>query len=461
MTTIAAVVLAAGGSTRFGQPKQLLDWNGVPLLAHVVDEALDAGLAPVVVVLGAHADAIRPALGTRPVQVLTNYRWAEGLSTSLHVGLSALPPEVAGAVFLQGDQPLVSAALLRSLVARFEESGAPIVHPAYEGRRGTPVLFARRLFPELAAVHGDEGGRGLIERHGSVAVPVDDPDILADVDTPEDYRRLRARAGSAPVDLSRIRHLIVDMDGVLWRGDAPLPGLREFFDTLRRRGLDFILATNNSSRLPEQYAAKLRRFGVEVPPSRVLTSSEATAAYLQTVAPHGTPVYAVGGEGLHRALERAGFVQSDTEARYVIVGWEMGLDWEQMVTASLLIHAGAEFIGTNPDPSYPTPRGPVPGNGARLALLEATTGVSPVVVGKPEPWMYREALRRMGASPERTAAIGDRLTTDIAGGRRLGMRTILVLSGATTPEALAASSIRPDWVFADIGEVAHALAEAG
>jgi 4-nitrophenyl phosphatase len=246
------------------------------------------------------------------------------------------------------------------------------------------------------------------------------------------------------------------MDGVLWRGDEPMPGLREFFAFLRRRHIGFVLATNNSSRLPEQYVAKLARFGVEVAPEFVLTSAQATAAYLAGFAPPGTRVYAIGEEGVRQALEQRDFVLTDEGAAYVVVGWDRRLTWSKLATAALLIQAGAGFIGTNPDTSYPTERGPVPGNGAQLAALETATGIVPVVVGKPEPRMYEEALLRMGARPEATAVIGDRLDTDIAGGVRAGLTTVLVLSGITTEADLAASSIKPDLVCADLATLTAA-----
>jgi 4-nitrophenyl phosphatase len=471
---VAGIILAAGASTRFGRPKQLLDWGGVPLLAHVADEALAAGLAPVIVVLGSQAEAAREALGERLVHAVMNWRWSEGLSTSVQVGLIALPPQTEAAILMQCDQPLLTADLLRTLVARFEETGAAIVHPAHAGRRGTPTLFARRLFPELAAVSGDQGGRALIARHvGEVAtVEVADPDVLADVDTPADFERLRGRvpglgvsgsrvpglrlreAGSEPgAILSHIHHLIVDMDGVLWRGDEPMSGLKEFFAFLRQNRVGFVLATNNASRTPEQYVAKLARFGVEVSPECVLTSAQAAAAYLATIAPPETRVYAIGEEGVRRALEERGFVLTGERAAYIVVGWDRQLTWDKMATAALLIYAGAGFIGTNPDTSFPTEQGPVPGNGAQLVALEVATGVAPVVVGKPEPRMYEEALRRMGAHSDTTAVLGDRLGTDIAGGVQAGLTTVLVLSGITTEADLAASPVQPDLVCADITEL--------
>lgn len=254
--------------------------------------------------------------------------------------------------------------------------------------------------------------------------------------------------------LRAVRHLIVDMDGVLWRGDEPLPGLVRFFAFLRNRGLGFILATNNSSKTPDQYVAKLARFGVEVPVERILTSSQVAAAYLASLAQPGTPVYVIGEDGVRQALEERGFVLTEEDARYVVVGWDRQLTWNKLATAALLIHKGAGFIGTNPDPNYPAERGPVPGNGAQLAALQAATGVAPIVVGKPHPPMYEEAMRRMGALSENTAVLGDRIDTDIAGGARLGLTTILVLSGSASEADLASAPVKPNIVCADIQELA-------
>ena len=484
MKQIAGVILAAGASTRFGQPKQLVDWNGLPLVAHVTSLALGAGLEPVVVVLGCLARAVEKALevnGLHPVRTVMNWRWEEGLSTSVQAGLLALPPDTAAAVFIQCDQPLITPDLLRALAARHDETGSAIVHPAHGGRRRSPTLFARRFFGELAAISGDVGGRGIIERHPDAVstVEVADPVLLADVDTAADYERLlryashtkvsakpasrsgQAHPGPGPgtavgrpeAILSNVRNLIVDMDGVLWHGDMPLPGLQEFFHFLRQQRIRFILATNNSSRLPEQYAAKLARLGIQVTPEDILTSSQATAAYLASIASAGTRVYAIGEVGVCRSLERLGFQMSDQDAEYVVVGWDRQLTWEKLATASLLIHSGASFIGTNPDTSYPTERGPVPGNGAQLAAIQTATGVSPLVVGKPEPWMYEEAMRRLGADPAHTAVVGDRVETDIAGGVRAGIATILVLSGIGTAADAAASPVKPDIVCAGIEEL--------
>jgi 4-nitrophenyl phosphatase len=469
---VAAIVLAAGASTRFGQCKQLLDWKGKTMLAHVTDLALRASLDPVIVVLGCRVEETYPALGDRPVQKLINWRWEEGMSTSVQTGLVAVPPQAEGALFLQCDQPRTAPELLRALVRRFEETEATIVHPVHDSRRGTPVLFSRRFFPELSSVTGDEGGRGLIERYPEevAAVPVDSPDVLADVDTPADYERLRALSNesqepSSASTLRPIRHVVIDMDGVLWRGDEPQPGLERLFAFLRQHGIAFTLATNNASRTPEQYAAKLAGFGVAVPLESILTSSLVAASYLAEIAPPESRVHVIGEDGLQQALRQQGFEvveNGDREhledrnhpwADHVVVGWDRELTWQKLAIASLLIHRGAAFIGTNPDVSFPTEWGPAPGNGAILAALEAATGVSPVVTGKPEPRMYEEGLRRMGATPETTAMIGDRIDTDIAGAAGVGLTTVLTLSGITTEEDLRASSVRPDLVCEDITDL--------
>jgi len=458
LTQIAAVILAAGGSTRFGQPKQMLDWNGQPLVCHVADVALAADFNPVIVVLGCQAEQIQPLLGARPVHIATNWRWQEGLSTSVQAGLAALPPDTQAALFLQSDQPLIPPNLLTGLVQRFHQSGALAVFPSYDGQRSSPALFSHKLFAELANVTGDVGGRAVLSRHphDTATLEVDDPDVLADIDTPDDYEALRVRAladtgrrGTGSV-LHRIRHLIVDMDGVLWHGSAPLPGVPELIAFLREQDIGFILATNNSTRTPEQVAEKLAGLGVDVAPELILNSSEATAAYLSTIAPSGTKVYPVGEEGVGKALEKYGFELSEDEADFVVVGWNRDLTWRQLATASLLIYNGAGFIGTNQDTRFPTAQGPVPGNGAQLAALETTTGIKPTVVGKPERAMFQEALHRLGAAPETTAIVGDRLDTDILGGLRAGLAAILVLSGITTADDAAHSAIKPDLICADI-----------
>ncbi len=254
--------------------------------------------------------------------------------------------------------------------------------------------------------------------------------------------------------LHRLRHLIIDMDGVLWRGKRPMEGLMNFFAFLRRYGIRFILATNNASRSRMDYVEQLACFGVTVRPEEVLPSCDATAIYLQQIASPGARVFVVGEKALREALAAAGFqVVEEEPVDFVVVGLDWGLTYDRLARAARAIWNGAQFIGTNPDPVWPGEDGLYPGNGATLAFLERATGVAPVVVGKPEPLMFQIAMQRMGATPGTTAVIGDQLPTDILGGKRAGLITILVLSGATTREMLRESTVQPDFVFADIREL--------
>jgi len=300
--------------------------------------------------------------------------------------------------------------------------------------------------------------------------------------------------------LHSIRSFIIDMDGVLWQGNQPMPGLIEFFQTLRDRQLRFILATNNASQTPDQYVAKLAKMGVTVSRDEILTSAQAAALYLKqslngnqqrsekdTADPlqarvragganradavgerfdqpstNGTRVFAIGEDGVRQALTENGFMLCDlyeVEAQFVVCGMDRGLSWDKLATATLNIRAGAKFIGTNPDTTLPTERGTTHGNGAILAALQTATGVAPTIIGKPEPLMYQQAMARLQTDPATTAAIGDRLETDILGAVRAGIRSVFVLSGISSREQLTGLDYQPTWVMQDIAEVTQALME--
>ena len=248
------------------------------------------------------------------------------------------------------------------------------------------------------------------------------------------------------------------MDGVLWRGPQALPGMNEFFNLLLARRLDFVLATNNSSRTQQDYIGKLGGMGVSgIQPRHIVTSGTATVSYLRTQYPAGTRMYVVGGSGLKRMLDCAGFERVDTCAQVVVCGVDFYLTYKKAQTATLLIRNGARFIGTNPDPSFPSPQGLVPGAGSIIALIEAASGQSPTIIGKPERGMFDAALRQLGTCPDETLMIGDRIGTDIAGAQALGMQTALVMTGVETEESLGASEVQPDMVFAGLPELIEAL----
>lgn len=266
-----------------------------------------------------------------------------------------------------------------------------------------------------------------------------------------------------PISLKDIKNLIIDMDGVLWRGDQPLPALLVFFETLRQLDIQFILATNNASKSGEEYVAKLKKFGVRVKLDEILTSPQATAAYLAQHSP-AAQVFVIGEPGLAAELRGKGLSVVNDEphrATHVVVGWDRTLSYDKLAEACLLIRRGATFIGTNPDVTYPSERGIVPGNGATLAALRVSTDVEPVIIGKPQPEMMVQSMLRMRGTPYNTAVVGDRLDTDILGGKYAGLTTLLVLTGVTSPQEVSSNTIQADYVFADIGEVATALRAVG
>jgi 4-nitrophenyl phosphatase len=250
--------------------------------------------------------------------------------------------------------------------------------------------------------------------------------------------------------LTHIRGLILDMDGVLWRGAQPLGNLPGIFDKMQAKGLRVILATNNATASAAQYLEKMLSYGVVLEPWQVINSSQATALYLSRRFPAGGAVYVIGEEGLVSTLSAAGFTVNPTGAQAVVVGMDRKLTYEKLRTATLLIRAGVPFIATNPDRTFPVPEGLVPGAGAIVAAVETATDVKPIVIGKPEPEMYLAALERLGTTPAETLVVGDRLETDIAGGQAIHCPTALVLSGVTSPEQAQAWMPAPELVLPDL-----------
>ena len=258
---------------------------------------------------------------------------------------------------------------------------------------------------------------------------------------------------TASLSLTPLRYLITDMDGVLWRGREPLPGLVEFFQFLRRQGIQFVCATNNASTLPEKLAERLQGWGTDVKPEEIVTSSIATADYLAANFPAGARVYVVGMEGLRVPLLQRGFEIAEDRVAAVVAGIDWHLTYDEIKRAALNIRAGAAFIGTNGDRTFPSSEGIIPGAGAILAAIETGTGVKPIVMGKPEAYLYVAAMNRMHAVPEQTLVLGDRLETDILGAARLKLKSALVLSGVTTREQLTVSDYQPDGVYEDITDL--------
>jgi NagD protein len=255
-----------------------------------------------------------------------------------------------------------------------------------------------------------------------------------------------------------VRTWLSDMDGVLVHEEAPIDGAAEFVKRLRARGRPFLLLTNNSIFTPRDLRARLARSGIEVPEESIWTSALATAQFLNEQRPGGT-AYVVGEAGLTTAMHEIGYVLSERDPDYVVLGETRTYSFEAITTAIRLIERGARFIATNPDPTGPSTAGSIPATGSVAALVTRATGVEPYFVGKPNPLMMRSALNRIDAHSESTVMVGDRMETDIVAGLEAGLRTVLVLTGSTRQDAVERFPYRPTFVrdsVADLVELVDA-----
>ena len=262
--------------------------------------------------------------------------------------------------------------------------------------------------------------------------------------------------------LAERRGFLLDLDGVLYRGQETLPGAAELLAFLERTGRSYRLVTNDSRRLAAQYVERLAGMGMAVPHDAIVTAGETTAAYLQRIARPGARVLAIGGEGLVRPLLAHGFHLDEERPEWVVVGLDIHVTYAKLVRAMQAIDRGAGFIGTNPDRRFPLEHTFAPGCGALLAFLEAATGRTPHIVGKPNNTMVDIALERIGVTPRMAAFVGDSLGTDIAAGRAAGLCTVLVLTGVTTAEEAAAirgTEYEPDYVFDNLPALMAALSD--
>jgi 4-nitrophenyl phosphatase len=254
--------------------------------------------------------------------------------------------------------------------------------------------------------------------------------------------------------LNNIQSLILDMDGVLWRDDAPIGDLSKIFNRVRERGLKFIFATNNGTRTPEQYLERLAEFGMDVEPWQVITSALGMAQMLKGKIPAGAPVFVIGGDGVKVALQEQGFevvpVETAETAQAVVMGIDREINFAKMREATLLVRRGIPFYATNPDKTFPTPRGEIPGAGAWISVIVTATGIEPTYAGKPFPFLMEMALERLGTTREETLVVGDRLETDIAAGQAAGCPTALVLSGVSTRAQAEAWNPPPSFIVKDL-----------
>jgi len=253
-------------------------------------------------------------------------------------------------------------------------------------------------------------------------------------------------------DRADVECWLTDMDGVLVHENHALPGAADLLQQWRDKGNPFLVLTNNSIFTPRDLSARLRASGLDVPEEFLWTSALATADFLASQIPGGS-AFVIGEAGITTALHEAGFVMTDTDPDYVVVGETRNYSFEAITRAIRLINGGARFIVTNPDATGPSAEGPMPATGAVAALITKATGREPYVVGKPNPMMFRSAMNRIGAHSENTAMIGDRMDTDIVAGIEAGLHTVLVLTGISDQTEIERYPFRPDEVLSGVFEL--------
>jgi 4-nitrophenyl phosphatase len=263
--------------------------------------------------------------------------------------------------------------------------------------------------------------------------------------------------------LEDVRALIVDIDGTLFRGPVPLPGILRLFTFLRSRRLPVVVVSNNTTKTAAEYQRKLAGQGVQIRGDQILTAAAATAGYLRSELGVGARLYVIGEPALDEVLRQAGFVllqDVSQPADAVVVGGDSALTYDKLKHAALLLQRGARFVGTNPDLLCPTDEGLVPEAGTTLAALQAATGIAPTVIGKPARPLFDLAVQRLGRRPAEVAILGDRLETDIYGGQQAGLKTVLVTSGIDDEDTIRQKGIEPDLVVSDLDMLVDLWEEA-
>lgn len=265
------------------------------------------------------------------------------------------------------------------------------------------------------------------------------------------------------MDFSKIKTAFLDGDGVLWRSSQPMPGLNEFFDALANKGIQWALLTNNNTHSVQDYVNKLTGFGIPTEKEQIFSSVTATLDYLMDHYPAGSAMHIVGMDALIDAVKEAGFQVTASEevpqhaVKAVVAGMDRELTLKKVEVAMRQIFSGADYIATNVDGSYPTPAGLSPGTGMVIGALHYAAETAPLVIGKPERFIFETALKRMHAEKESTIMIGDRISTDILGAHGTGLTTIAVLTGVSTREDIDAAEVKPDYVYDNIGEITAAI----
>lgn len=247
---------------------------------------------------------------------------------------------------------------------------------------------------------------------------------------------------------------LTDMDGVLVHENKAIPGAAELIKQWNAADQPYLVLTNNSIFTARDLSARLAASGIEVPEDHIWTSALATAAFLKQQKPGGS-AFVLGEAGILTALHDAGYVMTETDPDFVVVGETRNYSFEAITKAIRLINAGARFISTNPDATGPSPEGPLPATGAINALITKVTGKEPYIVGKPNPMMFRSAMNKIGSHSMNTAMIGDRMDTDIVAGMEAGLHTILVMTGIADQAEIEKFPFRPDEVLGSVADLLH------
>jgi NagD protein len=253
-------------------------------------------------------------------------------------------------------------------------------------------------------------------------------------------------------DRSNITSWLTDMDGVLVHEGHPIPGAAELIAKWTTAGTPYLVLTNNSIYTPRDLSARLKLAGLDIPEELIWTSALATAAFLNSQKPGGT-AYVIGETGMTQALHDIGYVQTDQNPDYVVLGETRNFNFDNLTKAIRLIGAGSRFIVTNPDATGPSNEGPLPAAGSVAALITKATGMKPYVVGKPNPMMFRSAMRKIGAHSESTGMIGDRMDTDVVAGIEAGLHTVLVLTGIADDAEIAKYPFRPTEILNSVADL--------
>jgi len=254
------------------------------------------------------------------------------------------------------------------------------------------------------------------------------------------------------VDEPRRWAYLMDMDGVLVHEEHAIPGAADFIAELVTADINFVVVTNNPLYTRRDLRARLLAGGLYIPEDRIWTSALATAEFLHSQRPGGS-AYVIGEAGLLTALHEVGFIMTERDPDYVVLGETRNYSFEQITTAIRLVIGGARFVATHPDPTGPSRDGVLPSVGAIAAMIEAASGRRPYFVGKPNPLMMRSALRSIGAHSATTVMIGDRMDTDVVAGLEAGLQTILVLTGISTPTSIEMFPYRPPLVVDSVADL--------